>query len=164
MNVLSAISVIMTVINVFINWLPVYVLIIIFGGNKLPTDGAIAIATLIYILVFGFLLSLPGQWVLRWRYGARVPTMQERDLLDAVWQNAMQAFEAHNQTRPTLFGLHAQKPELLFPTSPTLTLTPWDPTPSSLPGACYPWPRKRSSALWPDMRLGISTMGTADSP
>jgi len=44
--------------------------------------------------------------------------MQERDLLDAAWQTTMQAFETHSQTRPTLFGLYAQKPELFVSDEP----------------------------------------------
>jgi heat shock protein HtpX len=104
MNILSIVSFFMTVINVFINWLPAYVLVLIFGGDRLSRGGAVAIATLIYVLVIGFLLSPPGQFLLRWRYGARRPTAQERDLLDAAWQTTLQAFERRGRAaRPKLF-------------------------------------------------------------
>ena len=118
MNALSAVTMLMTVLNVFINWLPAFALVAIFGGDHLSTGGAIAMAILIYVLVFGLLLSPPGQWILRWRYGARVPTMQERDIMDAAWQTTMQAFEAHNQARPAFFGLHATKPEFFVSDEP----------------------------------------------
>jgi heat shock protein HtpX len=117
MNALSIVTVLVTMMNVLINWLPVFALAAIFGGNKLSTGGAVAIAILIYLLVFGFLLSLPGQWVLRWRYGARVPTIQERDLLDTAWQTVGQAFEKHNQAR-SFFGLTVSKPELFISDEP----------------------------------------------
>jgi heat shock protein HtpX len=118
MNALSTITVLMTVINVFINWLPAFALVAIFGGDHLSRGGAIAMAILIYVLVFGLLLSPPGQWTLRWRYGARRPTMQERDLLDTSWQTTMQAFETQNRARSSFFGLHAAEPELFVSDEP----------------------------------------------
>jgi heat shock protein HtpX len=118
MNLLSIVSLTMTAVNVFVNWLPAYVLVLIFGGGHLSQSGAIAIAILVYVLVIGLLLSPPGQYILRWRYGARMPTMQERDLLDNVWQTVIQAFDAHNRVRSPLFGLHAAKPELFVSDEP----------------------------------------------
>jgi heat shock protein HtpX len=115
MHLLSLVSLLMTAVNVFVNWLPAYALVVVFGGNSLSTAGAVAIAVLIYLLVFGFLLSLPGQFILRWRYGARRPTMQERELLDNAWQTIVQAFEAYNRGKSSLY---TARPELFVSDEP----------------------------------------------
>jgi heat shock protein HtpX len=118
MNLLSIVSLFMTTVNVFVNWLPAYVLVVIFGGDNLSKSGAVAIATLVYVLVIGLLLSPPGQYILRWRYGARRPTSQERELLDTAWQTVMQAFDVHNRAGLSPFALHGAKPELFISDEP----------------------------------------------